>query len=155
MAFIERRDKIGRGDTIDRATGRAQRGARADLLGHFLLGPAVNAIDLVGQTEVEHHLGVQVGSGQIAAHKDGFAFIASTLAIEGKTDGIEHGALAGAGWAVNQKQRIDTECLEVDPLGPGKGTKGLDRQLNRFHDGSPGLALAPPGSTGALVRDSL
>ena len=106
-------------------------GAGPRLLGPLLPRHSGDAEALAARLEVEDHRrrGVRV---EVADELGAAAF--DRLRVEQRVgDGVEQGALAAAGGAVDEEQPVHREPLEVDLLCLGVGTEGVQHESERFH----------------------
>ena len=117
--------QLGLGQHLDQLVA-AQRSA-------LLLGHAAHAVAPFAERKLELDLGLQRSVGMMAAHLARAALAARSVAIERVGDAIEDGGLARASGAGDQEQRARRQPSEVDFLTLGKGTKGLQDQLERLH----------------------
>ena len=93
---------------------------------------ALHPIAAAAGRKFQLHPGHRQGAGVVRAQAFKTA-IARHLAIEGKADGIQQKGLAGAGAAVNQKQSLAAEGIEIDLHPLGVWPKGLDAELVGLH----------------------
>ncbi len=104
--------------------------------------------------EVEHHLRLDFGGRVVAPQVVAFALIATALAEQRETHGIEQRRLASAGGPVDEEQAVFAEAGQIEHLLARVGAEGAQHETLRPHRAAPSTAaraMAPcaPSQSGS------
>src|SRR5690606_16235748 len=102
------------------------------LLGTLLVGAASNEVTLAGVLELQ----LYQGAAELVEGRDGvpaLTLVPARLAVQREAHGVQHGALARAGRAVDKEQAVCTEPLEIDHLLGRVRTIGSHDQADGPH----------------------
>src|SRR5690606_30172996 len=122
-----------------------------------LVRPPENPVPRRTHREVQRDLGSGARCGMVAAHLRTLPLVPGGLAIEREADGVENAALARPRRARDQEQAMIAQLSEVQRLGAGIGTEGLQRQPFDAHQTTSRSACSRPSTVSSIARrcDSL
>ena len=129
--------------------GLLRRHPLAPLLGALVRRRSSDAVPRSLEREFQRDLGLRVGVREVGVQACCVGVVPRDRAVQREGDGIQHGALAGAGGAFQQEEATLGEKVEVDRLLFGERTDGSQRQAVESHQAA--LSGCWPASTASWM----